>query len=113
MNAYVGKTAAGATWPPPWRAFHKEHPVEAAAMAVIWETPYLINNSVMVRNDVPAPMREQTRTALLHLQDTPEGRAILAGMETARFLPAANADYEVVRRYVARFEKEVRPVEQK
>lgn len=113
MNAYVGKTTAGATWPPPWRAFQKEHPREAAALKVIWETEPLVNNSVMVRDDVPAPMREQIRTVLLHLQDTPEGRAILAGMETARFLPATDADYEVVRRYVSRFEKEVRPVKQK
>ena len=54
MNAYLGQTAAGATWPPPWRAFQKEHPREAAELKVIWETESLVNNSVMVRDDVPA-----------------------------------------------------------
>lgn len=111
MNVYLGKTAAAVTWPPPWRAFRKEHPEEAARLRVIWETEPLVNNSVMVRTDVPPAVRERVRTVLLKLHETPEGRTILAGMETARFLPAVDGDYEVVKRYVARFEREVRPVE--
>lgn len=113
MNAYLKLTAAGATWPTPWRAFQKEHPQEAAELEVIWETEPLVNNSVMVRNDVPAPVAEQVRALLLRLEDTAEGKAVLAGMETARFLPASDSDYDVVRRYVSRFEKEVRPVGQR
>ncbi|MGV8121509.1 MAG: PhnD/SsuA/transferrin family substrate-binding protein [Candidatus Xenobiia bacterium LiM19] len=113
LNAYLGKTAAAATWPTPWRAFQKEHPTEAAEMKLIWATPFLVNNSIMVRNDVPAAVREHVRELLLKLHNTPEGRDILEGMETARFLPASDADYVIVREYIARFEKEVRPVEQK
>ena len=26
MNVYLGQTAAGATWPPPWRLFQKDRP---------------------------------------------------------------------------------------
>jgi phosphonate transport system substrate-binding protein len=113
MNAYLKLTAAGATWPPPWRAFQKEHPREAAALKVIWETESLINNSVMVRNDIPAQVEQQVRTLLLGLDRTEEGKAILTGMETARFLPSSDADYDVVRTYVSRFELDVRPVEKK
>ncbi len=113
MNVYLGQTAAGATWPPPWRAFQKEHPREAADLKLIWETEPLINNSVMARDDVPPKLAQQVRALLLGLADTAEGKAILAGMETARFLPASDADYDVVRQYVARFEREVRPVEGK
>lgn len=111
MNAYLKLTAAGATWPTPWRAFQKEHPREAAEMKVLWETETLVNNSVMVRDDVSAPVVEQVRTILLGLGGTPEGKSILSGMETARFLPASDSDYDVVGRYVARFEKEVRPAD--
>lgn len=111
MNAYLGKTAVGATWPPPWRAFQKEHPSEAAALKVIWETVSLVNNSVMVRDDIPAQVGEQVRKLLVGLEGSKEGKSILAGMETARFLPATDEDYDVVRRYVARFEREVRSVE--
>lgn len=111
MNVYLGKAAAGATWPPPWRLFQNEHPAEAAKLNVIWETPPLMNNSVMVRDDVPEVVRQKIRQALFDLNLTRQGRAILAGMETARFHAADDASYDVVRQYVARFEKEVRPVE--
>ena len=113
MNAYLKLTAAGATWPTPWRAFQKEHPQEASELKVMWETESLINNSVMVRNDVPVEVRDQVRALLLGLDGSVEGKAILVGMETARFLAATDEDYDVVRRYVSRFEREVRPVEQR
>jgi phosphonate transport system substrate-binding protein len=111
MNVFLGQTAAGATWPPPWRAFQKEHPLEAAKLKVLWETESLVNNSVMVRADVPAQVAGQVRALLLGLEETTEGKSILEGIGTAHFLPASDEDYDVVRRYVARFENEVRPVE--
>ncbi len=111
MNVYLGSVAAGATWPPPWRKFQKDHPAEAAQLKLLWETPSLVNNSVMVRNDMAPAVRQQITQTLLNLSNTPEGRNILAGMETTRFYPADNASYDVVRRYVERFEKEVRPIE--
>lgn len=113
MNVFLGQTAAGATWPPPWRAFQKEHPQEAAALKVIWATESLVNNAVMARGDVPAAVVAQVRALLLGLEATAAGKAILAGMETARFLPAAAREYEVVQHYVDRFEREVRPVVQR
>ena len=113
MNVYVGETAAGATWPPPWRAFQKEQPQKAAELEVIWETEPLMKNSVMARDDVPAGVRDRVRSLLVELNQTGEGRAILAGMQTSRFIPASDEDYNVVRDYVARFEREVREVEKK
>jgi len=111
MNVYLKITAAGATWPPPWRAFQKDHPQEAAELAVLWETEPLINNSVMVRDDLPAQIRDQVRKDLAGLQETEQGRTILAGLETARFTPASDKDYDVVRAYVERFERDVRKVQ--
>lgn len=113
MNVYLGLSAAGATWPPPWRAFQKEHPHEAAELQPVWETESLVNNSVMVRNDIPFQVGEDLRVLLLELDETEEGKAILAGMETTRFLPAADRDYDVVARFVSLFEREVRPVEKR
>lgn len=110
MNVYLGMTAAGATWPPPWRAFQVDHPQEAMDLKVIWETEPLINNSVMARDDVPAEIQEQVRALLVGLHDTEEGQAILAGMETARFMGASDQDYAIVETYVSRFEAEVRKV---
>lgn len=113
MNAYLGQVAAGVTWPPPWRLFQKDHPQEAAQLMVAWETPPLINNSVMVRDDLTPKLREQLRAELMKLNNSEQGRSILAGMETTRFLPAADADYNLVREFVTRFEAQVRSAEQK
>jgi len=113
MNVYLKKTAAGATWPPPWRAFQKDYSIEASELKVAWETGPLINNSVMIRGDIPAEVREQVKKHLTDLHKTGPGKAILAGMETARFIPAEDNDYDIVRVYVERFEREVRKVEVK
>jgi phosphonate transport system substrate-binding protein len=113
MNAYLGKSAAGATWPPPWRLFQMDHPAEAAQLKLIWETPPLMNNSVMARDDTPLELRDKVLALLLALDETPKGRAILTGMSTARFHAADDASYDKVRDYVAVFEQKVRPVERK
>jgi phosphonate transport system substrate-binding protein len=111
MNAYLGQSDVAATWPPPWRLFQKDHAKEAAELQVLWETPPLVNNSVMVRDDVPSSVRDGVRRALLDLERDGAGRAVLAAMETARFRPADDAAYEPVRAFIQRFEREVRPVE--
>ena len=113
MNAYLGQSAAAATWPLPWRLFQRDHPEKAAQLELIWETPPLMNNSVMLRDDVPAAVGETIRQTLLDLPQTPEGQKILAGMSTARFHAADDASYAKVRDYIATFEREVRPVEKK
>ena len=111
MNVYLKQTAAGATWPPPWRQFQQDHPEEAAQLQVAWETPPLVNNSVMVRNDVDAALAQQVTAVLLGLAQTAQGTAILATLQTAAFHPANDASYQVVTQYIARFERDVRPVE--
>lgn len=77
MNVYMKITSAGTTRPTPWRLFIKNHPKEAAELKVIWETEPLINNSVMVRNDIPAPIKEQVQKYLLGLDKTTEGKKFL------------------------------------
>lgn len=113
MNVYLGKTVAGATWPPPWRAFQKEHPREAAELKIAFETESLINNSVMIRNKIPAKIQQQVQKLLIELHKTQEGKIILAGMETAFFSSASDKDYDTIRIYIERFEKVVRKIETK
>jgi phosphonate transport system substrate-binding protein len=111
MNVYLEKVAVGATWPPPWRLFQKDHPEKAKQLKIIWQTPSLINNSVMVRDDVPEAISKQVQNILVGLADTPQGQDILSGMETDRIYSANDADYSIVRDYIKHFEEVVRPVE--
>lgn len=112
LSVLRGRTAASATWPPAWRAFQAEHPAEAAQLTVAWQTPPLLNNAVMVRSDVPAALARQLTALLLELHTHGTGRAALQSMRTARFHPSDDERYSVVRDYITRFEREVRPVEQ-
>jgi phosphonate transport system substrate-binding protein len=113
MNVYLKLTSAGATWPTPWRDFQKKNPKESSKLKIIWETETLINNSVMVRNDVPIAIKEQVQNYLIELDKTKEGKKILQKIETTSFLPATDKDYDVVRTYIEHFEKEVRKIETK
>ncbi len=110
LSASMGQADAGVTWPPPWRAFQREHPDAAATLRVLCETEPLVNNAIMARDDVPVALRDSVRALLVSMDRDDAGRAVLAGMETARILPATAATYEPVRRFVARFVAEVRPV---
>ena len=111
LSAYHQQSAVSATWPPPWRAFQKSHPREAQAMQVLWETPPLINNAVMVRDDIPAELAERVRLILMHLHEDPEGIVILENMQTARFNPADDARYrQTVGSFLAQFQKSVGPL---
>jgi len=112
MNVFLGETVAGATWPPPWRLFQKDRPEEAAELKVIWETPSLMNNSVMVRDDVPLGIGARVGELIYGLHEKEEGVEILGAMETARFYPADNDGYAPVRDFVAAFEQDVRLVEE-
>jgi len=70
MHAYVELTAVGATWPPQWQAFQKDHPQQAARLAIVWETESLINNSVMVCCNVLVEVGNQVRVLLIGLNST-------------------------------------------
>lgn len=111
MNVYLGDVAAGATWPPPWRAFAREHPEVDAALKVMWETETLPNNSLIVRDDVPVDIAAQVEELLLHLHEQEQGKVWLEKMALSRFKAATSETYEPVRAFLRRFNDEVRPVE--
>jgi len=112
MNVLLGDVAVGVTWPPPWRLFQKDYPESAAKLKVIWETPSLMNNSIMVRDDIPKEIVKKISHLLLTLHEQKEGKLILQAIETARFYPSDNKSYELVHDFIVDFEQEVRLVEQ-
>lgn len=113
MNVVLGTTAAGATWPQPWKAFIKDHPDFAAQLEVKWETDTLMNNSLMARDDMPQAVVARIGELMFNLHRDAEGREILQRMQLSRFEPADDATYKPVRSFLSRFEQEVRPVEGK
>ena len=52
---------------------------------------------VVVRPNIPAPLRERLRKVLLAMHEDPEGSLILQGMMLRRFVPASDAAYGTIR----------------
>lgn len=113
MNVYLGQVAAGATWPIPWMLFQREHPDKAAQLDKIWETEPLINNGLVARDDIPPALVDRVATLLATLHEHEEGRALLAQLPISRFERANDASYDVVRSFLDKFSREVRPLEPK
>ena len=110
MNVYLGKTAAAATWPPPWIAFIKERPEIAKEVMVKWQTPSLPNNGLVARDDVSQELVDKVSSIIFSLEKTQEGRAILSGMELSHYEKADDSTYNPVREFLDKFVKEIRPI---
>ncbi|MEI7841508.1 MAG: PhnD/SsuA/transferrin family substrate-binding protein [Gallionellaceae bacterium] len=112
MNVVLGHTVAGATWPPPWKRFNVEHPDLASQLEVKWETPPLLNNGWVVRNNVDADIAAKFGNVLVNLDKSEQGKKALAPLLVSRFERADDATYEPVRKFLKQFSATVRPVEQ-
>lgn len=109
MNVYLGNVAAGATWPVPWRAFVREHPKMAQQLVVRWQTAPLRNNGLVAREDVSQQVVQQVGQVMFNLQDTAQGREMLARIPLTRFEAATEATYQPVREFLRDYARKVGP----
>jgi len=110
MNVFLGTTAAGATWPPPWNALADKRPELKQQLKVIWKTHTLPNNSVVARQGLPDNLTKQVQNALLNLHKNSEGQVILQKMYLSKYESANNATYEPVKAFITQFNLNVRPL---
>ena len=108
MNVYLKKTSAGSTWIPPWNAFKKRRPDIAKEMMVKWVTPPLLNNSLVVRDDVPAKLLEKVASLIFNLHKHKRGQEILARMELSHFEKATDSTYNKITTFMKNYKKYVR-----
>lgn len=111
MSVYLGNTAAGATWPPPWEAFKNERPELSRDLIVKWKTAPLINNGLVVRLDVDSALTKQVATILFSLHTFAEGRNWLKRMELSSFEKADNKRFDVVNDFLKVFQENVRTID--
>lgn len=108
MNVYLGNTAAGATWPPPWIAFKNQHRDLADQLKIQWMTDPMVNNSLVARDDFPADLLKKVSEVLFSLQNSKEGREMLTRIPLSRFEAASDATYKPVNEFIEKFGKTVR-----
>ena len=111
MSVYYGRVAAGATWMLPWLEFQTEHPDKASELEARWVTEPLINNSVLVRDDVPVELAQAVAQALHNLHTTPAGQAVLERIKLSRFELADDQRYQVVGDFLRAFSENVRTLD--
>jgi phosphonate transport system substrate-binding protein len=111
MNVLLGHVEAGATWPVPWKTFQQENPEMAAQLEVKWQTGTLPNNGWVARGDVPNALVEAVGKALVRLNSTQQGRAMLEKLGVTSFERASNATYKPVQQYLKVFSETVRPID--
>jgi len=110
MNVYLAKSAAASTWPPPWKAFVKKRPEIAREVMIKWQTTNLPNNGLVVRKDVPNELLKKVSEIIFSLHTHKESRNILKAMELSKYEVANDATYNIVREFLVKFEKEIRPI---
>lgn len=111
MNVVMGHTAAGATWPAPWLNFQQSQPQLAGQLRVLLETPPLVNNALIAKDDLPAPLLDAIAQVFLTLHTDAAGQTLLAALPVSRFERASAQTYEPVRRFLAEYERQIHPLE--
>ena len=105
MNAYSGDTIAAATWPSPWRTWQQENPDKAAQMEVIWKTPILVNNGLVVRSNLNASTVHKIVESLCALDRDANGKNLLKSTGFEGFERASDRTYAPVKEFLQRYEK--------
>lgn len=108
MSVYLGRSAAGAAWPVPWKTFRERNPEVARELVVRWETPPLVNNGLVVRDDVPPEVVSELAARLFSLQTHDEGRRLLAAIPLSRFEPATEQTFAPVREFLRQYRAVIR-----
>jgi len=80
-----------------WEYVNRIHPELTKKTKIIDKSePYGIP-PIVVRKELPADLKQQLTTVLLKMHETKEGKEILAGMMTDRFIAGDDANYDSIR----------------
>jgi len=100
MNVYLRKSVAGATLHPPWKSFVERNPKMTAELEVKWESPPLVNNGLVAREDVAQEVVDKIKNLILNLHTLEEGRQLLSALPLVYFESATEATYQPVRYFM-------------
>lgn len=112
MNVYLKQTMAAGTWPPPWKEFQKQRPEVAKQLTVIWDTEPLVALGLVVLPEISENISQQVIQLLTTPEEHGQGPEMLWRSEFSGVVtPATNETYFIVRDFLDKFAKEVRPLQ--
>lgn len=104
MNAYSGNTFAACTWPASWNLWKAENPQKAKEMELLWQTPALVSNSIVVRTDLAEKTKKEFVNILVQLDRNPNTKGLLRKIEVEGFEEANNKTYDPVRKFLRHYD---------
>jgi len=72
-------------------------PMIGEELYIIADSPFLPDNTLMIRKDLDPALKQKLKDALLKLDRTPEGLKILETLGIKRFIDASDEDFSAVR----------------
>lgn len=108
LSVAMGQTQAGAGSAARWERFREDWPAQAQGLVKAWMTDGLPSNALIVHDSLSKDVRDKVSKVFFSMPETEEGRKVLSNIPLARFVPASKETYEPVRKFIERFEKNVR-----
>ncbi|MCC5985554.1 MAG: phosphate/phosphite/phosphonate ABC transporter substrate-binding protein [Rhodobacteraceae bacterium] len=68
---------------------------------VVWASEFIPQDPFVYRTDLCPDLREAIRDTFLTLHEDPEAAAFLANVQSARFVPMQDSDYDIIRQIAA------------
>jgi phosphonate transport system substrate-binding protein len=97
LNIYLGKCSAGFTTLTGWNNFLKKRPEVATKVSIKWQTPTVIGNPLLIRNDVSEETISQLRRVILTMHLNENGKKALADIGYLKFIPTDSNTYRPLR----------------
>jgi phosphonate transport system substrate-binding protein len=93
LNIYLGKCSAGFTNLTGWNNFLRKRPEVATKVIKKWETPPVVGNPLVIRNDVSEETISQLRRVILTMHLSEKGKKALADIGYLKFISADSNTY--------------------
>lgn len=107
LNVYLKKSDAAGTWPPSWKNFIAQNPNIAKELMIKWQTPSLVNNGIIARNDVPPSVIHEISDILFDMDKNEEGKKALNRLYINKFEYADLQTYEPAKNFLKKFNTEI------
>jgi phosphonate transport system substrate-binding protein len=103
MNVYMGKTAAATSWIAPWKNFCKTNPEIASKLYVKWETPGIINNALLIRDNMDKKLVAELSNIIFSMRNSEEGKEALEKIDASGFELADSSTYQPLNNFLEQY----------
>jgi phosphonate transport system substrate-binding protein len=105
MNVYSRLAVAGCVWPPTLEELKRQRPEVVDALAIGWRASPRGNVAFAARDDMPKADVSAIAKAMFDLNQTQQGRVILAHLDIPQIEPANSKTYDPVRKFLQEYKQ--------